>query len=455
MSTLHQTDDTHDPSLESWVESANDPNTDFPIQNLPYGVFHLDDEDDDEARVGIAIGDQVLDLAACCDAGLFEDIDDDEDDPLDEDLDTGSLGLLMASGSGRWSEIRSRVSDLLRAGNDELAGKKKLRKQALIPMSDVCMQAPDIVGDYTDFYASIHHATNVGSMFRPDNPLLPNYKWVPIAYHGRASTIAVSGEDVRRPCGQTRPNDAEPPVYGPCKLLDYELELGFFVGAGNERGERITMEEAEEHIFGFCLVNDWSARDMQKWEYQPLGPFLAKSFATTISPWVVTLDALIPFRCPAFQRADGDPQPLPHLDSDDNRAHGGIDITLEVWLATEAMRKAGTDPVRLSRGSFREMYWTVAQMLSHHASNGCALEPGDLIASGTVSGPEPDARGCLLELTWAGPGEPRRAIELPGGETRTFLEDGDQVILRGFCERDGFRRVGFGECSATILPAMS
>jgi fumarylacetoacetase len=294
------------------------------------------------------------------------------------------------------------------------------------------------IGDYTDFYASVHHATNVGSMFRPDNPLLPNYKWVPIGYHGRASSIVVSGTPVKRPQGQTRDDANAPPTFGPSKRLDYEMELGFFIGRGNNLGDPIPVSEALDHVFGFCLVNDWSARDLQTWEYQPLGPFLAKNFATSISPWIVTLDALDPFRIPATPRPEGDPEPLPHLQ--DNVV---FDITVEVWLRTTKM----PEPVRLSRGTFRDMYWTVAQLVAHHSSNGCNLMPGDLLASGTISGPAKDSRGCLLELTWRGT-EP---LQLPSGETRKFLESGDEVILRAYCEKEGTARIGFGECRGTVV----
>jgi fumarylacetoacetase len=318
------------------------------------------------------------------------------------------------------------------------------------------------VHNYTDFYASIHHAATVGSMFRPDNPLLPNYRHVPIGYHGRASSIVVSGTEVRRSRGQIPPPDDKPgqgPTFGPCRMLDYELEVGAFVGPGNNLGEPVPIGRAEDHIFGLCLVNDWSARDIQKWEYQPLGPFLAKNFATTISPYVVALEALEPFRCPAYRRPAGDPRPLDYLYDEQDQARGGFDITLEVWLRSAEMERRGMSPVRLSRSNaFREMYWTFAQMLAHHTSNGCNLQPGDLLASGTVSGTGPAERGCLLELTWQGRGPdakplPRKPIELPTGEKRVFLEDGDEVIFKGYCERDGFRRIGFGECRGKIVPA--
>jgi fumarylacetoacetase len=311
------------------------------------------------------------------------------------------------------------------------------------------MELPFVVGDYTDFYASMDHATNVGAMFRPDNPLLPNYKWVPIGYHGRASSVVPGGTGIVRPCGQARPDAAAPPAFGPTTALDYELEVGAWVGRGNALGSAVPVAEADQHLFGLCLVNDWSARDVQTWEYQPLGPFLAKSFATSVSPWVVTMDALAPFRAPRAPRAGSDPAPLPYLDDAGDAASGAIDITLEAWLRTARMRDAGEPAIRLSNSAFRGMYWTFAQMLAHHASNGCNLRPGDLIASGTVSGPGPASRGCLLELTRRGT-EP---VRLPGGETRAFLADGDEVTLRGWCERDGFRRIGLGECRGVVNPA--
>jgi fumarylacetoacetase len=416
-------DETHDAGLRSWVESANDATTDFPIQNLPFGVFRRSASSDD-ARVGVAIGDQILDLTA---AGI---------------LHAESLNDLMAGGREGMREIRSEVSHRLRAGSTESSA-----PESLVAMTEVEMLLPARIGDYTDFYASISHATNVGGMFRPDNPLLPNYKWVPIGYHGRSSSIVVSGTDVKRPHGQTRDGAEGPPAFGASRRLDYELEVGVFVGPGNVLGQPVPIDEAEDHVFGLCLVNDWSARDIQTWEYQPLGPFLAKNFATSISPWVVTLDALEPFRAPAYARAAGDPAPLPYLSSQYDTNSGGFDITLEVWIETTAMRAAGATPFRVSRGSFTEMYWTIAQLLTHHASNGCNLRPGDLFASGTVSGPTPESRGCLLERTWRGT-EP---LQLPGGETRAFLQDGDEVILRGYCERSGHRRIGFGECRGRVV----
>jgi fumarylacetoacetase len=428
-------DATHDPALRSWVDSANAPGTDFPVQNLPFGVFA---DDDGGARVGVAIGDRILDLRRACTAGWLEGLPAGVEDACG----ASDLRALLALGRPSWSALRARLSERLRAG-------APARPELLVAQRDVALRLPAAIGDYTDFYASIHHATRVGRLFRPDNPLLPNYKHVPIGYHGRASSIVPSGAPVRRPRGQRKPPDADAPVFGPSQLLDYELEVGCLVGPGNALGEPIAIERAEEHAFGLCLLNDWSARDVQAWEYQPLGPFLAKSFATTISPWVVTLEALAPYRCAAFARPAGDPAPLPYLTSADDAASGGVDLALEVLLRTERMRRDGLPAVRLSRGSLRDMYWSFAQMLTHHASNGCNLRPGDLLASGTVSGPEPESRGCLLELTSRG-AEP---VELPNGERRRFLEDGDEVLLRGVCERPGCARIGFGECAGVVLPA--
>jgi fumarylacetoacetase len=438
-------DRTHAPGARSWVESANDPSTDFPIQNLPLGVFRLPVGD---ARIGVAIGDQVLDLGAAVGSGTIRFGDG---GPLGGRLaaacQTSTLNRLMALGRPASRTLRAALFDALSVDAPESV--RRELERALRPMAEVELLVPADVGDYTDFYASIHHATNVGSMFRPDNPLLPNYKYVPIGYHGRASSLVPTGTPIRRPFGQTRNDPATEPEFGPSRRMDYELEVGFFVGQGNRLGEPIPIAEAGEHIFGLALVNDWSARDIQAWEYQPLGPFLAKNFATSVGPWVVTVDALAPFRAPAFARPPGDPAPLPHLLDPADQAEGGFDIRLEVWLSSERMRQEKLAPVRLSRGSFTDMYWTGAQMLAHHASSGCNLQPGDLMASGTVSGAARDSRGCLLELTWKGT-EP---VELPTGETRRFLEDGDEVAIRGYCERDGTRRIGFGDCRGTITPA--
>ena len=407
-------DRTHDAERKSWVEAANLPDADFPIQNLPYGTFRQRGEQ--RARAGVAIGDQVLDLAV---------------------FGVASLGEVMAMPRATRVVLRRALSDFL-------ADPAKRGEATLTPMADAELLLPCEIGDYTDFYASIHHATNVGRMFRPDKPLLPNYKWLPVGYHGRASSLVVSGTAVRRPCGQTVENAADPrPSLRPTQRLDYELEVGAFLGPGNALGRRIPLEEAADHIVGVCLLNDWSARDIQAWEYQPLGPFLAKNFATSISPWVVTAEALEPFRRAAEPRPAGDPEPLPHLRGGPEAAYG---ITLEVWLQTARM----PEPARLSRTNFAAMYWTLAQMVAHHASNGCNVRPGDLIGSGTVSGPEKENRGCLLELTWGG----KEPVEMPGGETRRFLEDGDEVILRGWGEAAGFRRIGLGECRGRILPPL-
>jgi len=444
-------DHTHDPSRRSWVESANAATTDFPIQNLPFGMFTRPEAF--EPRVGVAIGDHILDVTGCQQAGLLPGECAAAGLACLERYMAGAsspLNALMALGPAHWRALRRRLSDLL-ADGEPSGGRRRAAAEALVAQSDVSMVLPVHVGDYTDFYASIDHATNVGRLFRPDQPLLPNYKWVPIGYHGRASSIVVSGTDVRRPIGQVRaPGSGDAPRVAPSARLDYELEVGCFIGRGNDLGRRIEIADAEAHIFGLCLVNDWSARDIQQWEYQPLGPFLAKSFATTISPWIVTADALEPFRAPAFDRPDGDPAPLPYLDSAANREGGAFRISLQVGLRTAAMRERGDEPAWITQSRFASMYWTFAQMVAHHSGNGCNLRPGDLLASGTVSGPTQGERGCLLELTRAG-AEP---LVLPDGETRTFLEDGDEVCIRGYAERPGFARIGFGECRGRILPAI-
>jgi fumarylacetoacetase len=448
-------DSTHDPAAQSWVESANAANSDFPIQNLPFGIFRARDAGNDavgnDAKVGVAVGDFVLDLASLRSENLLA---NDTDAIATAHASGGAkLNTLMALGAGPRRALRQRLFKFLR--DDASSDDRQAVSRHLLAQSDVEMLLPAAVGDYTDFYASIFHATNVGKLFRPDNPLLPNYKYIPIGYHGRASSLVVSGTPVRRPSGQTRDGNADP-KFGATKALDYELEVGFFVGPGNRLGENIPIREAEEHIFGICLLNDWSARDVQAWEYQPLGPFLAKSFATSLSPWMVTMDALAPFRTAAFARAAGDPAPLPHLLDADDQEHGGLDLKLEVSSQSARMREAGIAPVVLSRSNSRYLYWTMAQMLAHQASNGCNLRPGDLLASGTVSGPDisgadKSARGCLLELTSRG----ANPITLPSGERRKFLEDGDEVILRGFCERNGYRRIGLGSCRGIILPSAS
>ena len=430
---------SHDPARTSWIESANQPASDFPLQNLPLGVFRT--ADNPASRIGTAIGDQILDLSAAAGLGLLP-------AAVRSACQQATLNPLMAAGPAVWTALRARLSEFL--GADSCPAALRAQVQAcLLPQSAATMQLPAAIGDYTDFYASVFHATNVGKLFRPDQPLLPNYKWVPIGYHGRSSSIAISGTPVRRPLGQSKSVEAPAPHFGPSKSLDYELELGAVVGPGNPRGESIPLAAAAGHLFGVVLLNDWSARDLQSWEYQPLGPFLAKNFATTISPWVVTMEALAPFRVPAFVRPADDPAPLPYLTDPTDTAQGGLDLTLEVCLLTEKMRATGAAPHRVSSGNFQQMYWTLAQLLTHHASNGCNLQPGDLLGSGTVSGPTPDSRGCLLELTTRGT-EPLR---LPHGEERGFLEDGDEVILRGYAARPGARRIGLGECRGRVLPA--
>ena len=435
-------DFTHDSARRSWVQSANDGGTDFPLQNLPFGAYSRGDELN--PRVGVAIGDRVFDVATALELGLFSD----EAQLAAAACRAGTLNDLMSLGRSALRALRRQISTLL-GEDDRTIRDAGHEERLLVPMDELQMHVPARIGDYTDFYASVHHATNVGSMFRPDNPLLPNYKWIPVGYHGRASSIVISGTEVVRPSGQAA-IDGPPPQFGPTGRLDHELEVGFFVGQGNGQGKAIAIDDAADHIFGLCLVNDWSARDMQPWEYQPLGPFLAKSFATSISPWVVTLDALEPFRCPAYPRPDSDPQPMPHLNDADDQTRGGLDIQLEVSLITSQMRERGEAAAVISRGNFDQMYWTVAQMLTHHASNGCNLRPGDLMASGTVSGPEKESRGSMLELSWRGT-EP---LQLPGGEERKFLEDGDELIIRGRCEASGAVSLGFGECRGVVLPAV-
>ena len=422
----HAPDATHAPALVSWVGSANDAGTDFPIQNLPFGRFRAPGERD--WRVGVAIGDQVLDLAR---AGLVEATD---------------MSRLLCLGAEARQALRRSLSLGLRAGS----ALQPRWSTALVPQSQVEMGLPCEIGDYTDFYTSIHHATTIGRQFRPDQPLLPNYRWVPIGYHGRASSIVASGQGFRRPRGQTRAPDAALPVLGPCARLDYELEIGVVIGQPNALGEPITMAQAEDHVFGLALFNDWSARDIQGWEYQPLGPFLSKNFASTLSPWIVTLEALAPYRRP-FVRAAGEPDPLPYLDAPDNRASGAFDIELEVWLQTAAMRAAGHAGERLSCSNYVDAYWTVAQLVTHHTVNGCNLRSGDLFGSGTLSGPQPEQGGSLMELGQGG----KRPLQFPNGESRSWLQDGDSVVLRACCVRDGWRRIGFGECRGTVLPALA
>jgi fumarylacetoacetase len=433
-------DRTHDAAARSWLDSARSPDTDFPVQNLPFGVFRAPHRSA-ATNVGVAIGDQIVDLNRAVGKGLLHALDGE----VQAAATARNLGPLMALGRRAATAVRERLFDLL----VEDGSSRQAVTDCLTPMEHAQLLLPVEIGDYTDFYASIHHATNVGSMFRPENPLLPNYKYVPIGYHGRASSVVVSGTPVRRPMGQVKEGQASAPVFGPSRSLDYECEVGAFLVGGNPLGTEIPIADADRQLFGLCLLNDWSARDIQAWEYQPLGPFLAKNFATSVSPWVVTIDALAPFRIPAFDRPAEDPVPLPYLYHEQDQRSGGFGVTVEVWLSTARMREERLEPTKLSSGSFATMYWTVAQLVAHHASNGCNLRPGDLIGSGTISGPEKSNRGCLLELTWRG-SEP---IQLPSGESRRFLQDGDEVTLRAHCERPGAVRIGFGECRGLVVPA--
>jgi fumarylacetoacetase len=430
---------THDINLTSWVESANQAETDFPIQNLPFAIFRRKDSNE-EFRGGVAIGDQVLDLNAVINAGILQ------GDALNAATaaNAPALNEFMGMGKQYWSALRLALSDALSAGSEHQAA----LESALVAQDDVEYSMPCHIGDYTDFYTSIYHATAVGSLFRPDNPLLPNYKWVPIGYHGRASSIGVSGQSFPRPKGQTKAPDADKPSFGPAKRIDYELEVGIYLGSGNALGEAISIDDAEDHVFGFCLFNDWSARDLQAWEYQPLGPFLAKNFASTVSPWIVSTEALAPYRTP-WQRDANDPQPLDYLESTQNREMGALDIQMDVLLETEQMRSNSEAASKLSQSSFKHSYWTVAQMVTHHTVNGCNFLPGDMLGSGTQSGPEHEEAGSMLELSRGG----KEQIVLNNGEKRTFLEDGDKVIMRGWCQTDGFNRIGFGSVEGTVLPA--
>ncbi len=444
MTEMNETYDANDPALRSWVESANATDSDFPIQNLPFGVFSRNHGPVDVRRVGVAIGDFVLDITE-----VWPELE--EDDPFlgPELFDEESLNLFLSAGRDAWTYVRNTISMWLHAENPALRDDAALRQRGLIALADVTLHLPIEIGDYTDFYASEFHATNVGRMFRPDgDALLPNWKHLPVGYHGRASSIVVSGTDIVRPSGQTVAPDSTTPKYGPARLIDYELEIGFVTGPGNEMGSPIAIEDAREHIFGLVILNDWSARDIQKWEYQPLGPFLAKNFASTISPWVVSLDALEPYRTKTLRKAD-DPAVLPYLDG---AWDWGLDVNLEVEVQSAAMAEAGTPAFSLTRSNFKYMYWNICQQLAHQACTGCNVRPGDLYGSGTISGPEKHERGCLLELTWRG-SEP---IELPSGEERRFLADGDTLTMKGFAGGgdSGMPRIGFGECRGTLLPAM-
>lgn len=436
---MYSINTTHDPRLTSWVTSANEPGSDFPIQNLPFAVFRRANLHE-TLRCGVAIGEQILDLHALHALSPFE-------GKAAEALaacNGSTLNPFMALGNSHWSALRGALSTTLLEGSPHEA---KLG-DALVPQAVAEYAVPASIGDYTDFYASVHHATSVGRLFRPENPLTPNYKWVPIGYHGRTSSIRVSGLNFPRPFGQTLPGTATSPVFGPSQRLDYELEVGIFIGGSNPLGTAVPVDRAENRVFGLCLLNDWSARDIQAWEYQPLGPFLAKNFLTTISPWIVTLEALAPFRT-AWTRPQSDPQPLPYLDYPELRESGAIDMQLEASLQTKRMRSESLPPQRLSRTSFKHSYWSIAQMVAHHTVNGCNLEPGDLFGSGTQSGPEANEAGSLLELTAGG----KQPLALTSGESRTFLEDGDAIILRGWCERPGAVRIGFGTAVGRVLPS--
>ena len=427
-------DETHDPARTSWVEGA-DAHADFPIQNLPLGVFS---PAGGRPRAGTAIGDHILDLHAAAEAGVLPDL---AAAMLKGETLNGLLGLLPAARR----ELRLYLCALL--GEDNHA-------ETLRPMlhrADECaLHLPARIGDYTDFYVGIHHALNVGRQFRPDNPLLPNYKYVPIGYHGRASSVRPSGEAVIRPSGQRKDPNDDAPSFGPCRRLDYELELGVWVGQGNALGHPVSIEDAEDHIAGFCLLNDWSARDLQAWEYQPLGPFLAKNFLTSISPWIVTAEAMAPFRSPQAPRPAVDPKPLPYLWSDSDQAAGALAVELEVFILTPQMRETSLAPHRLSRGPASNMYWTVAQLLTHHACGGCNLQPGDLIGTGTLSTPDDSGLGSLLEISRGG----TKPEALASGEARSFLEDGDEILFAAHAAAEGRRSIGFGECRGTIKAAV-
>lgn len=437
--SYYKINETHDPDLSSWLDSANAPDTDFPIQNLPFAECRRPDSAEN-FRGGVAIGDQVLDLKAALDSATF-------DTGINHILQAcaePTLNRFMGMGDAAWSALRLALSRALRSGSEL----EPALRDCMIPMTEVEYSLPCVIGDYTDFYTSVHHATNVGKLFRPDNPLLPNYKWLPIGYHGRSSSIDVSGQNVVRPKGQTRAPDQEKPTFGPCKRLDYELEVGIYIGPGNALGDSIDLDDAEQHVFGYCLFNDWSARDMQAWEYVPLGPFLAKNFASTVSPWVVTSEALSPYRT-AWTRDESDPQPIDYLESAQNRESGAIDLKLQVRLQTESMRQQQMEPMLMSESTFAYSYWTVAQMVAHHSVNGCNLRPGDFFGSGTQSGPGEHELGSLLELSAGG----KQPIELSSGEKRTFLEDGDSVIMSGYCDKADAARIGFGQVVARVMPA--
>jgi fumarylacetoacetase len=415
-------------ALRSFIEVAKDSH--FPLENLPFGVFK---PRDGGPRIGVALGDYVVDLSVLEEAEQFKGL---ADRPL---FSRDSLNEFLKRGRPAWRKVRETLQKLLAAEMPTLRDDKKLRERVLHRQSDITMQLPVKIGNYTDFYSSYHHAHNVGTMLRgPENALMPNWKWLPVAYHGRASSVVVSGTEVRRPAGQIKPPDAVAPVFSPTKSLDYELEMAFLIGPGNSLGQPVKIDQALDHIFGFVLMNDWSARDIQAWEYQPLGPFLAKNFCTSISPWVVTMEALEPFRKPLPKQ---DPEPLPYLRAKNDFS---FDIQLEANLQTAKLKS----PHPITRTNFQNLYWSVSQQLAHHTVGGCNLQAGDLLASGTISGESEESRGCMLELTWRG----ANPLKLPNGETRKWLEDGDTLSMTGWCQGDGYR-VGFGEVSGKILPS--
>lgn len=436
---MYSINETHDIHLSSWVTSANQQGCDFGIQNLPFAIFRRK-QSDEVFRGGVAIGDKIVDLKKLSEAQVLTGLAQ----KGAVACANSTLNEFMAMGKEAWGALRLALSKALTKGSPL----ESALKNCLVEQADAEYNLPCTIGDYTDFYTSIHHATSVGKLFRPDNPLLPNYKWIPIGYHGRASSIGVSGQNFHRPVSQTKAPDAEQPSVGPCKRLDHELELGIFMGSGNELGQSVPIEEAEAHIFGICLFNDWSARDIQAWEYQPLGPFLSKSFASTISPWIVTMEALAPYRA-AFSHPADDPQPLTYLSSEQNSSQGAIDIDLEVLIQTQKMRENGQAPESIATSNFIHSYWTVAQLVAHHTVNGCNLRPGDLLGSGTQSGPEPGEGGSMLELSVGG----KKTLTLSNGETRTFIEDGDSIFIRGWCANENAARIGFGEVVSTVLPA--
>ena len=436
-------DETHAADRASWVESANG-HAAFPIQNLPLGVYS---PDGGSARGGVAIGDHILDVGAALEAGLFSGAARD----AAEAAAGRTLNPLLEAGPAARQALRRRVGEILDAKGAAASKVKAIANQLLHDSARCAVHLPVRIGDFTDFFAGIHHARTAGTISRPENPLLPNYKYVPVAYHSRASSVRPSGGTVRRPNGQRKPPEQDAPDFGPCRNLDYELELGIWIGPGNDIGAPIPLAEAVRHIAGFCLLNDWSARDIQAWESQPLGPFLSKSLATFVSPWIVTTEALAPFRIAQPDRPSGDPAPLPHLNDAEDLAHGCYNIDFEVLLLTPKMRAARAMPHVLSRSNAAMLYWTAAQMVAHHTSNGCNLQPGDLFGSGTISGTEPGSEGCLLEMTRGG----RDPVSLPNGETRTYLVDGDEVILRGAAKSQGYVPIGFGECRGTVIEALS